>query len=101
MQTAGVPDKGLIVAVMITDRRNDKGLGRPMVDEIARRYGRSPRRALFDEGYASRADIAALAEHPCGPVMVYAPPPNAKPETALHPGTVPTAVISEPANPKP
>ena len=85
VQTAGVPDKGLIVAVMITDRRNDKGLGRPMVDEIARRYGRSPRRALFDEGYASRADIAALAEHPCGPVMVYAPPPNAKPETALHP----------------
>ncbi len=84
--TAGVPDKGLIsVAVMITDRRNDKGLGRPMVDEIARRYGRWPRRALFDEGYASRADIAALAEHPCGPVMVYAPPPNAKPETALHP----------------
>jgi len=85
VQTAAVPDKGLIVAVMITDRRNDKGLGRPLVDEIARRYGRSPRRALFDEGYASRADIAALAEHPCGPVMVYAPPPNAKPETALHP----------------
>ena len=70
VQTAAVPDIGLIVAVMTTDRRNDKGLGRPLVDEVARRYGRSPRRALFDQGYASRADITALAEHPCGSVMV-------------------------------
>ena len=70
-----------------------------MVDEIARRYGRSPRRALFDEGYASRADIAALAEHPCGPVIRATA--NAKPGTALHPRDRATAVISEPANPKP
>src|SRR5215472_1904966 len=85
VQTAAVPDNGLIVAVMTTDRRNDKGLAAPLVDAVARRHGRSPRRALFDEGYAARADIAALAGHPCGPVMVYAPPPHEKPETALHP----------------
>jgi hypothetical protein len=85
VQTAAVPDTGLIVAVMTTDRRNDLGLAQPLVDLVARRYRRSPRRALFDQGYAARADIAALAEHPCGPVMVYAPPPGEKPETALRP----------------
>jgi len=83
LQTAAVPEAGLIVAVIATDRRNDQGLARPLVDAVARRYGRAPRRALFDEGYASRADIAALAEHPLGPVAVYAPPPGEKPETAL------------------
>ena len=49
VQTAAVPDQGLIVAVMTTDRRNDQGLARPLVDAVARRYGRAPRRALFDE----------------------------------------------------
>jgi transposase len=86
VQTAALPEAGLIIAVMTTDRRNDKGLGPPLVDAVASRYGRAPRRALFDEGYASRADIAALAEHPLGPVTVYAPPPGEKPEVALHPG---------------
>ena len=83
LQTAAVPDRGLIVAVIATDRRNDQGLARPLVDEVARRYGRAPRRVLFDQGYASRADIAALREHPLGAVRVYAPPPSEKPETAL------------------
>jgi len=86
VQTAALPEAGLIVAVMTTDRRNDKGLARPVVDAVAERYGRAPRRALFDAGYASRADIAALAEHPLGPVTVYAPPPGEKREAVLQPG---------------
>jgi transposase len=83
LQTAAVPDKGLIVAVKTTDRRNDHGLARPLVDEVARRYGRAPKCALFDEGYAARADVEALAGHPAGPVTVYMPPPSEKPETEL------------------
>lgn len=85
VQTAALPQAGLILAVMATDRRNDKGLAQPMVAAVARRYGRAPQRALFDEGYASRADIAALAAHPLGPVTVYAPLPREKPEAALKP----------------
>ena len=85
LQTAAVPDKGLIVAVKTTDRRNDQGLARPLVDEVARRYGRAPKRALFDEGYAARADVEALAGHPAGPVTVYMPPPSEKPEAELGP----------------
>lgn len=83
VQTAAIPETGLIVAVMATDRRNDKGLARPLVEAVACRYGRAPQRALFDQGYATRADIAALAAHPLGPVMVYAPPPSEKPEAEL------------------
>lgn len=67
VQTAALSEQGLIVAVMTTDRRNDQGLACPLVDGVARRYGRAPRRALFDQGYAARADIAALWEHPMGP----------------------------------
>jgi transposase len=83
LQTAAVPDKGLIVAVIATDRRNDQGLARPVVDAVARRYGRVPGRVLLDEGYASQVDIVALAEHPAGPVTVFTPPPSEKPEAAL------------------
>jgi hypothetical protein len=83
LQTAAVPDKGLIVAVKTTDRRNDNGLACPLIDEVGRRYGRAPKRALFDEGYAARADVEALAGHPAGPVTVYMPPPSEKPEAEL------------------
>jgi transposase len=85
VQTAAVADKGVIVAVLTTDRRNDKGLGPALVDEVVRRFGRTPGRALFDQGYASRADIAALAAHPVGPVEVYAPPPGETPPAELAP----------------
>jgi Transposase DDE domain len=83
LQTAAVPDKGLIVAVKTTDRRNDQGLARPLVDEVVRRYGRTPKRALFDEGYAARTDVEGLAGHPAGAVSVYMPPPSEKPEAEL------------------
>jgi transposase/ribosomal protein L34 len=83
LQTAAVPGKGVIVAVKTTDRRNDQGLACPLVDEVVSRYGRAPERALFDEGYAARSDVEALARHPAGAVTVYMPPPSEKPEAQL------------------
>jgi transposase len=74
-QIAAAPKEGLIVAIEMTDRRNDAGLAKPMVDDIARRYGRAPERLLVDTHYATRRDIVALAAHAGGPVRVYAPPP--------------------------
>ena len=62
----------------VTDRRNDAGLAGPMVDDIARRYGRTPDRLLVDTSYATSEDIVALAAHAAGPVSVYTPPPNEK-----------------------
>ena len=71
--------------------RNDRpaqrcGGGGAMVDDIARRYGRTPDRLLVDTSYATSEDIVALAAHIAGPVSVYTPPPNEK-ET-VKPGTL-------------
>ena len=50
-----------------------------MVDDIVRRYGRTPERpCLVDTSYATSEDIVALAAHIAGPVSVYTPPPNEK-----------------------
>ena len=77
-QIAAAPKEGVIVSIEVTDRRNDAGLAGPMVDDIARRYGRTPDRLLVDTSYATSEDIVALAAHAAGPVSVYTPPPNEK-----------------------
>ena len=75
-QIAAAPKEGVIVSIEVTDRRNDAGLAGPMVDDIARRYGRTPDRLLVDTSYATSEDIVALAAHAAGPVSVYTPPPR-------------------------
>lgn len=75
-QIAAAPQQGIIISVEMTDRRNDAGLARPMIDDIVRRYGNAPQNVLIDTLYATGADIAALADHPAGPVKVFAPPPT-------------------------
>ena len=75
-QIAATPKEGVIVAIEVTDRRNDAGLAGPMVDDIARRYGKAPDRLLIDTSYATSEDIIALAAHAAGPVSVYTPPPG-------------------------
>ena len=77
-QIAAAPKEGVIVAIEATDRRNDAGLAGPMVDDIARCYGRTPGRLLVYTSYATSEDIVALASHAAGPVSVYTPPPNEK-----------------------
>ena len=85
-QIVAAPKEGVIVSIEVTDRRNDAGLAGPMVDDIARRYGKTPDRLLVDTSYATSEDIVALAAHAAGPVSVYTPPPNEK-ET-VKPGTL-------------
>jgi len=77
-QIAAAPKEGVIVSIEVTDRRNDAGLAGPMVDAIARRYGRTPDRLLVDTSYATSEDIVALDAHIAGPVNVYTPPPTEK-----------------------
>jgi transposase len=74
-QIAVAPREGVIVAVEMTDRRNDSGLAVPMVDDIVRRYGQAPERLLVDTHYATIEDIAALDANAAGSVTVYAPVP--------------------------
>jgi transposase len=79
-QMAAAPKQGIIISVDMTDRRNDAGLAVPMVNDMVRRYGKTPRRLLVDTHYATCEDIASLAEHPQGSVLVFAPPPTEKEE---------------------
>lgn len=65
-----------VVGIAATDRRNDTGLARPMVDQLAARYGRTPRRLVLDGKIATRDEIVALADHPKGAVAVFAPLPE-------------------------
>lgn len=86
-QIAAAPRQGVIVAVSITDRRNDSGLAVPMVEEVANRYGEAPKTLLVDTHYATKKDIVALSERQAGAVEVLTPPPpestNVKPETLV------------------
>ena len=86
IQTAAVPDKGVILAVQATDRRNDTGLALPIAKALIERYGAASRRLLLDEGYG-REDIAAMACPEMGPFTVYTPVPDEKPEEALTPAS--------------
>ena len=72
VQVAATADCGLIVAIEPTDRRNDSGLARPMVEEIERRLGTVPDCILVDSGYTAAEDIVALAQRP-RPVAMVAP----------------------------
>jgi transposase len=82
-QIAAAPKEGIIVSIEVTDRRNDAGLARPMVDDIARRYGKTPDKLMVDTGYATSEDIVALAAHAGGPVEVYTPPPSERDNVKL------------------
>lgn len=75
-QIAATPQEGVIVSIDMTDRRNDAGLAGPMVDDIVRRYGKTPDKLLVDTSYATSEDLVALAAHPNGPIKVYTPPPS-------------------------
>jgi transposase len=85
VQVAATSDHGFITAVKTTDRRNDNGLARPMLEDSERRTGGRVKRLLADTGYASVNDIAALGARPEHPVTVYVPPPpdkeNSQPES--------------------
>ena len=59
-QIAAAPKEGIIVSIEVTDRRNDAGLAGPRVDDIARRYGRTPDRLLVDTSYATSENIPPL-----------------------------------------
>lgn len=74
VQVAATPGDGFIVTIKATDRRNDTDLVAPVVADIARRTGCTPLRVIADQGYASAADIVALAAA-TPPVTMFTPVP--------------------------
>jgi hypothetical protein len=72
---AAAPQQQVILAIEPSDRRNEAGLARPMVEDVARRYGARPQRLLVDTRLATAREIEDLAGHDDGPTLVYSPPP--------------------------
>ena len=87
VQIAATTDHGFVTTIMATDRRNDSGLVRPMLEESEQRLGRPIKRVLADTGFAQIDDIAALSSRREAPVGVYIHPPrdrtDVKPATLL------------------
>jgi transposase len=85
VQLAVTSAEGFIVAALATDRRNDSGLARPMLEAAEARLGMRVKRLLADTNYACLADIAALESRAGAPVTVFAAPQpekeDVKPET--------------------
>jgi hypothetical protein len=85
VQLAITSAEGFIVAALATDRRNDSGLARPMLEAAEARLGTRVKRLVADSNYACLNDIAALETRLDNPVTVFAPPPaekeDVKPET--------------------
>jgi transposase len=63
-------ESGVIVGVDVTNAGSDAEAFEPMLDQLERRYDRTPDEALIDGGFATKETINAAAERNC---VIYAP----------------------------
>jgi transposase len=74
-QIASSAGGDIVIGVAATNVGSDRGLLRPMLDEIRQRYGRWPKRYLVDGGFNKNDDTEWAAGNG---VKVYGPAPNSK-----------------------
>lgn len=67
--------KGFVVTIDPTDRRNDSGLAKQLVEQISKRCGRAPARLLADANAITREEIASLPQD-YQDLEVYSPLPK-------------------------
>jgi transposase len=77
-QISTVAKGQIVVAAYAETNGSDRGLMRPMLDEIQRDYGRLPKRHLVDGGFNNNGDTEWAASQG---VKVYGPPPKSKHRT--------------------
>ena len=77
-QLGTVADGQIVVDAAVVATGSDRGLIRPMLERMQRRYGRRPKRHLVDGGFNKNADTEWAAE--LG-VKIYGPPANTKHKT--------------------
>lgn len=66
----------VIVGVDVSTSSSDRGLLKPAIAQMEKRYGVLPKQCLADGGFAKNDDIEWAASHN---VDVFCPPPNTKP----------------------
>lgn len=67
--------KGIVVGVAVTNVGSDGGQALPMLEQVERRTGETPRNYLMDGGFSSLGDITELTQRG---VTVYTPPRQPK-----------------------
>lgn len=77
-QVGTVADGQIVVAVQAETTGSDRGLLRPMLEELQRRYHRRPKRHLVDGGFNKNDDTEWAATQG---VKVYGPPMRSKHKT--------------------
>ena len=77
-QVGTVADGQIVVAVQAETTGSDRGLLRPMLEELQRRYHRRPKRHLVDGGFNKNDDTEWAATRG---VKVYGPPMRSKHKT--------------------
>ena len=77
-QISTVAKGQIVVAAYAETNGSDRGLMRPMLDEIKCDYGRLPKRHLVDGGFNNNGDTEWAASQG---VKVYGPPPKSKHRT--------------------
>jgi transposase len=68
----------IVVDAAAVAKGSDRGLIRPMLDRMQRRYGRRPKRHLVDGGFNKNADTEWAAEQG---IEIYGPPGSSKHKT--------------------
>jgi len=73
MQVASVAGEQIVVAVDVSTSSSDRGLARPMLEEVNAIYGKLPKQHLIDGGFTKNDDIewahgANVAMH-CPPII--------------------------------
>src|SRR3546814_8282366 len=84
VQLASVAQAQVIVGVAIDTSGSDRGLLRPMLEQVARRYGVAPARYLADGGFTRNADLDWAFDPGNGGTRVYAPPVKTKHRSEEH-----------------
>lgn len=77
-QIATVAQGQIVIDVEAATLGSDRGLMRPLLERLQRRYARAPRRHLVDAGFAKNADTEWAA---AAGVKVYGPPIKTKHKT--------------------
>lgn len=77
-QIACAPESQIVLGIDVTASGSDRGLIRPMLEQVRRRYDRLPRHYLADGGFSKNQDIEHAASHG---VLLHCPPIRTRHDT--------------------
>ena len=72
------PKSGVIVGVAVDTTGSDHGWIKPMLEQVKKRFGRTPKELLVDGGFSNTADLEWAAQPENGGVAIFMAATNSK-----------------------